>query len=64
MKNINVQERKIPLHRDKCNLIKRSRTITGRGRGFWNVEEGGALGKEVKATSEAPGRSLIRDWQP
>lgn len=27
-------------------LSERSRTITGRGRGFWNVEEGGAVGKE------------------
>lgn len=45
-------------------LSERSRTITGRGRGFWNVEEGGAVGKEDRLQVKAPGRPLIRDWQP
>ena len=28
-------------------LSERSRTITGRGRGFWNAGEGGAGGKKT-----------------
>lgn len=45
-------------------LSETGRTITGRGRGFWNVEEGGTVGKEDRQQVKAPGRPLIRGWQP
>ena len=45
-------------------LSERNRTITGRGRGHWNVGEGGAGGKEDSLQVLAPWRPLIRAWQP
>lgn len=44
-------------------LSEKSKTITGRGRGFWNAEEG-RRGERRQAGGEAPGRPLIRGWQP
>lgn len=40
------RKEKFPCRGTTVILSERSRTITGRGRGFGNVEEGGAVGKE------------------
>lgn len=36
-------------------LSEMSRTITGRGRGFWNVEEGGTIGKKTGSKGRPQG---------
>lgn len=54
LKNINIQERKIPLHRDKCNLIRKEQDNNRKREGILECRRGWGCRERRQATSEGP----------
>lgn len=54
LKNINVQERNIPLHGDKCNLIRKEQDNNRKREGILECRGGWGWRERRQATSEGP----------